>query len=112
MTSSSQHRSKSSGRSRPKTKTSAVKVKCSFCGNTFYAVPKEAICPKCSRPANRNLPAVWRAASLLVPPFGLIYGLIIRLHSPIAGMQGLLFSILGALIYSAIWVARSQFGLF
>lgn len=109
MTSSHQHRGKPSGESRSKAKVSAAKIKCSFCGNTFYAAPKEAVCPKCDCPANRDLKPLHRAASLLVPPFGLIYGLMIRPHSPVAGTQSWIFAAIGALIYGGIYGAKSLF---
>ncbi|PQV63433.1 hypothetical protein B1R32_11288 [Abditibacterium utsteinense] len=112
MTSSSRQRSKSAGQSRAKVRTSAVKVKCSFCGNTFYAAPREAVCPKCSRPANRELPLLWRALSLFLPPLGFVYALVIRAHSPVAGLQGLICSAVGALIYGALFIAHSQLHLF
>jgi len=86
---------------------STVQVKCSFCGNTFYSRPKTAVCPKCQRPANRDLPRLWRAISLLLPPLGLGYALSIRAHSPVAALQGLKWSLSGALVLIAIAVVRA-----
>lgn len=90
-------------------RTSAtIKIKCSFCGNTFYARVQEAVCPKCERPANRDLPALWRAISLFLPPVGLIYALVIRAHSPVAALQALKWSLLGAaLIFAAFALLRA-----
>lgn len=106
MASSYQPHGQASSPNRSKVKITATKVKCTFCGNTFYARPKEAVCPKCERPANRDLEPLLRAAALVAPPFGLICGLVIRPHSPVAGVQSLLFSAIGALIYGAVYVAK------
>lgn len=86
---------------------SSLAIKCSFCHNTFYARPADAVCPKCERPANRDLAAPLRAASLLLPPFGLLYALWLRPHSPIAAWQGLKWSLGGAAIYAAIAYLRT-----
>lgn len=76
-----------------------AKIKCSFCGNTFYEIPRDAVCRKCNRPANRPLSLPLRIAALLLPPIGLVYSLIIRSHSPIASNQGILFSLGGCALY-------------
>ncbi len=91
---------------------SVVQVHCSFCGNTFSAPPQDAVCPKCSRPANRPLKAMWRALSLLVPPLGLIYALIIRSHSPVAAFQGFKWTASGAFCFGLLTLLEAVFNIF
>ena len=102
--SSSPSRSSSNQSSTPSGRL--VKVKCSFCGNTFYAVPRDAVCRKCNRPANRPLPPALWVAAFLVPVFGLIYSAWLRPHSPFAARQGFLMSFLGILLYAAAYGAK------
>lgn len=80
-----------------------VQVKCSFCGNTFVESLASAVCPKCGRPANRPLPAKWRAIGLLIPIIGLGYAAKIRSHSPVAARQSFWISLLGFIVYGALY---------
>ncbi|RYX83268.1 hypothetical protein EON83_15505 [bacterium] len=101
--------SSSSGRSSNSSGSSSgrlIKVKCSFCGNTFYSTPREAVCRKCNRPANRPMSIPLRIAAFFVPIFGLPYSLWLRPHSPLAGNQGLAVSLIGLLLYAAAFAAR------
>lgn len=84
-------------------RAASVKIKCSFCGNSFMAPPADAVCQKCGRPANKPLDARWRAISFLVPPVGLGNALWIRPHSPVAFMQGLVASIAGFVVFGVIY---------
>jgi ribosomal protein L37E len=106
MTSSSNRsRSKSeSQREREREKASAVQVKCKFCGNTFMAQPKKAVCAKCGRPANKSLAKTWLVASLLVPVVGFVNSLVIRPHSPVAASQGLWGALIGSAVYTGIYL--------
>lgn len=99
MTGFSHKSGKSGARRAAKLDLSTAQIKCRFCGNTFYARPKEAICPKCERPANRDLAPLWRALSLVFPPLGLGYVVRERAHSPFAATQALRWSGGGALIW-------------
>jgi ribosomal protein L37E len=104
MTSSSKRRrGKSSGQGE-RSKSSSVQVKCKFCGNTFTADPRLAVCAKCGRPANKPLEKSWLIASFCVPFIGFFHSLMIRPHSPLAGNQGLVASIIGNSIYFAIFI--------
>ncbi len=107
MTSSS-HRPKSGARSkRVSLDLATVQIKCSFCRNSFYARPESAVCPKCERPANRDLPILWRVLSIVVPLLGLGYALSIRPHSPVAARQGFKWALVGsALIFGAFVLSR------
>lgn len=86
---------------------SAVKgakvIRCSYCRNTFYAVPRDAICPKCKFPANKPLSWANRLLCLMLFPFGLVRAIMLSSSRPYASSQALLFSILGALICAAIY---------
>lgn len=96
---SSSHKSGDS--SRTTSDPATVRIKCSFCGNTFHARPGDAVCPKCQRPANRDLAPLWRVLSFLLPLLGLGYALLIRAHSPLAANQGVKWSLGGLLFFSA-----------
>ena len=88
--------------------SSAVSVKCKFCGNSFRAVPEKAVCQKCGRPANRALELPWRVISLLVPFLGIGNALLIRPNSPVASNQGLVASMLGLCVDGVlIYLARA-----
>lgn len=80
-----------------------AQVKCKFCGNTFFAPPASAVCPKCGRPANCSLPALWRAIALFIPVIGLGYALSLRSHSPLAARQCFWISLLGLAVYGGIY---------
>ncbi|RYG57870.1 hypothetical protein EON80_27755 [bacterium] len=82
-------------------------MKCSFCGNTFYSTPREAVCRKCNRPANRPMPIGMRIAAFLVPLFGFPYSLWLGAHSPFASQQGMVASFAGLLLYGAVYLVRS-----
>ena len=83
--------------------SSAVRVKCRFCGNSFLARPELAVCQKCGRPANRALEIQWRIISFLVPFIGIGNALLIRPHSPVASNQGFVTSIVGVIAYGLIY---------
>ncbi len=87
----------------PSTKGEAT-IKCGFCQNTFSAVPRNAVCPKCRRPANRPLPLVNKIVILLVFPIGLVQAALLRLSKPYAASQALLFSLLGAALWGAAYL--------
>ena len=96
--STSQRSSRSSARA-SKSAQRLVQVKCSFCGNTFYDAPREALCRKCNRPANKPLAPLLRVVGFVAPPFGLVYAAVVRPHSPVAAMQSAVASALGAAVY-------------
>jgi ribosomal protein L37E len=106
MTSSSNRpRSKSESQlEREREKASSVQVKCKFCGNTFMAQPKKAVCAKCGRPANKGLVTTWLIASYVVPVVGFINSLVIRPHSPVAASQGLWAALIGSAVYTLIYL--------
>ena len=81
----------------------ATMIRCSYCRNTFYAVPRAAICPKCKYPANK--PLLWpkKVLCLLLFPVGLIQASLLRPSRPYASSQALLFAIIGALLCAAIY---------
>ena len=83
----------------------ATMIRCGYCKNTFHAVPRVAVCPKCKYPANK--PLLWpkKLLCLLLFPIGLIQAMMLRSSRPFASSQALLFSLLGALICAAIYYA-------
>lgn len=68
------------------------------------AVPADAVCQKCGRPANKPLDTKWRAVSLLLPPVGIGNALWIRPHSPVASNQGLVASLIGCVVYAVLYI--------
>ncbi len=109
MTGSSHKSSKTRSRRVSGLDSVTLQVKCSFCGNTFYARATDAVCPKCERPANCDLPALWRGISLLLPPLGFGYALWIRAHSPWAAWQGLKWSLCGTALISGVLLLMRGF---
>lgn len=72
------------------------------------ALPSQAKCAKCGRPANKPLDIAWMAASFLVPFVGFLNSLLIRPHSPFAANQGLWAAIVGSALYTAIFFILHQ----
>ena len=78
-------------------------INCSFCHNTFSAVPRDAVCQKCKRPANRPLSWFNRLLCLILFPVGLVQSALLRPSRPFASMQALLLSIVGAALWAALY---------
>lgn len=93
----------------PKTVASAIDrkgttiIKCHFCSNTFVARPREAVCPKCKRPANRPLSWLNKILCLIIFPWGFIKAALARASEPYAAMQAVLLGAVGALGWAAIY---------
>ena len=98
----SQKRSRSFGSSARKKGVRIIN--CQFCQNTFSAVPREAICMKCKRPANRPLSLKNALMCLILFPLGFIKAVILRASQPYAALQALLCSISGGALWSAIYL--------
>lgn len=99
--------SKASGPKRPSESPStkgATIIKCGYCQNIFSAVPRNAVCLKCKRPANAPLSLVNKIASLLCFPIGLIQFVLMRPSKPYAASQALLFSVVGAVLWVAVYL--------
>ena len=81
----------------------ATIIRCGYCENVFSAVPRKAVCLKCKRPANR--PLFWPLMLLSVAcfPAGLLTSLLLRKSQPYAASQAVLFSVVGAAIWMAIY---------
>ncbi len=84
-------------------KKGAVTITCGYCKNTFVAVPRDAVCLKCKRPANRPLSALDMLLSLLIFPYGLLKSVLIRPSYPYAARQALLISLVGAAVWAAVY---------
>lgn len=96
-----------SGQKRPSDSPStkgATTIKCGFCQNTFSAVPRNAVCLKCKRPANRPLSVTNKLVSFILFPIGLLKAVLMRSSQPYAASQALLFSIVGAALWGATYL--------
>lgn len=81
----------------------AIRIKCGYCSNDFSAVPRNAVCLKCKRPANNPLAWPLMLLCLAVFPAGLLTSLIMRRSQPYAASQAMIFSIVGAVIWAALY---------
>ena len=81
----------------------ATIIRCGFCQNTFFAVPRQAVCLKCKRPANKPLSLSNKLLSLILFPVGLLKALLMRSSQPYAASQALMLSILGAAAWAALY---------
>ncbi len=81
----------------------ATTIKCGYCHNTFFAVPRDAVCLKCKRAANRPLSWPNKLLSLTAFPIGLLLAILKRPSYPYAASQALLLSIVGALGWAALY---------
>ena len=83
-------------------------IHCGFCNNTFHAAPREAICPKCKRPANRPLSFTNKILCAVLFPWGLIKALLLRASEPIAAMQAAICCVAGGGAWAALYFAIVQ----
>ena len=95
-----------SGNSAPNARATkgAVTIQCGYCQNTFSAVPRDAVCLKCKRPANTPLSWPNRLLDLILFPLGLLQAILLRASRPYAAGQALLFSMLGAAAWGAVYL--------
>ncbi len=84
-------------------KKGATIIKCGYCENVFSAVPRDAVCLKCKRPANAPLSLPNKLLSLLIFPIGLLMAILKRPSYPHAASQALLLSIAGAIACAAVY---------
>lgn len=85
-------------------KQGALVIKCAGCDNVFRAHPREAVCLKCKRPANRPLPTLHKALGLVFFPWGWIKAVMLRASQPYAAIQAALWGTVGALIWAALYL--------
>ena len=78
-------------------------IHCSYCNNIFSAVPRNAVCLKCKRPANKPLFWPLLLLSLACFPAGVATSLFLRKSRPYAASQALLISVVGAIAWGAIY---------
>ena len=81
-----------------------VVIACAGCQNTFRARPREAVCAKCKRPANRPLPIQHKALGLVFFPWGWIKAVMLRPSQPYAAMQAAAIGTVGALVWLGFYL--------
>ena len=81
----------------------ATIIHCGHCQNIFSAVPRNAVCLKCKRPANQSLMWPLMLLCLACFPAGLLTSVLLRKSRPYAASQALLLSVAGALLWGAIY---------
>lgn len=86
----------------------ATTIKCGHCQNVFSAVPRDAVCLKCKRPANKPLFWPLILLSLLCFPAGLLTSVLLRRSQPYAASQALLISVVGAIAWVALYLLLSR----